>query len=128
MQLGIGIASMGIYLLMALVLLIRPKGLFRGGGLSMGCPKQKPWPCRVGLPLIRCWPMRASPLPCSALATRILIYAIAAASLNFMLGYGGMVSFGHAAFFGVGGYVVGILFSTMPRAAAVGFIPGRTSC
>lgn len=45
-----------------------------------------------------------------ALATRILIYGIAAASLNFILGYGGMVSFGHAAFFGIGGYVVGILF------------------
>lgn len=44
------------------------------------------------------------------LATRILIYAIAAASLNLVLGYGGMVSFGHAAFFGVGGYVVAILF------------------
>lgn len=44
------------------------------------------------------------------LATRILIYAIAAASLNLVLGYGGMVSFGHAAFFGVGGYVVAVLF------------------
>jgi branched-chain amino acid transport system permease protein len=42
-------------------------------------------------------------------ATRILIYAIAAASLNLVLGYGGMVSFGHAAFFGAGAYVVGIL-------------------
>ena len=41
-------------------------------------------------------------------ATRILIYAIAAASLNLVLGYGGMVSFGHAAFFGAGAYVVGI--------------------
>lgn len=44
------------------------------------------------------------------LATRVLIYAIAAASLNLALGFGGMVSFGHAAFFGVGGYVVGILY------------------
>jgi branched-chain amino acid transport system permease protein len=45
-----------------------------------------------------------------SLATRILIYGMAAASLNFILGYGGMVSFGHAAFFGIGGYVVGILY------------------
>jgi branched-chain amino acid transport system permease protein len=44
-----------------------------------------------------------------AFATRILIYAMAAASLNLVLGYGGMVSFGHAAFFGAGAYVVGIL-------------------
>ncbi|HWV88836.1 MAG TPA: branched-chain amino acid ABC transporter permease [Burkholderiales bacterium] len=43
-----------------------------------------------------------------AFATRILIYAMAAASLNLVLGYGGMVSFGHAAFFGAGAYVVGI--------------------
>jgi branched-chain amino acid transport system permease protein len=44
-------------------------------------------------------------------ATRILIYAMAAASLNLVLGYGGMVSFGHAAFFGAGAYIVGILAS-----------------
>ncbi len=43
-----------------------------------------------------------------AFATRVLIYAMAAASLNLVLGYGGMVSFGHAAFFGAGAYVVGI--------------------
>jgi branched-chain amino acid transport system permease protein len=42
-------------------------------------------------------------------ASRVLIYAIAAASLNLVLGYGGMVSFGHAAFFGAGAYIVGIL-------------------
>ncbi len=41
--------------------------------------------------------------------SRILIYALAAASLDLILGYGGMVSFGHAAFFGAGAYVVSIL-------------------
>jgi len=40
---------------------------------------------------------------------RIMIFAIAALSLNLILGYGGMVSFGHAAYLGVGGYAVGIL-------------------
>jgi branched-chain amino acid transport system permease protein len=44
-----------------------------------------------------------------SLATRILILALAATSLNLILGYGGMVSFGHAAYLGIGGYVVGIL-------------------
>ncbi len=44
------------------------------------------------------------------LVTRMLIYAIAAASLNLVLGFGGMISFGHAAFYGIGGYAVGILF------------------
>ena len=41
--------------------------------------------------------------------TRVLIFALAGLSLNLILGYGGMISFGHAAFFGVGAYVVGIL-------------------
>ncbi|WP_295856012.1 branched-chain amino acid ABC transporter permease [uncultured Xylophilus sp.] len=43
------------------------------------------------------------------LATRILIFALAATSLNLVLGFGGMVSFGHAAFIGMGAYAVGIL-------------------
>nr|WP_040306327.1 branched-chain amino acid ABC transporter permease [Ahrensia sp. R2A130] len=45
------------------------------------------------------------------LATRIAILAIAATGLNLALGNGGLVSFGHAAFFGAGGYVCGILAS-----------------
>ena len=40
---------------------------------------------------------------------RIMIFAIAASSLNFILGYGGMVSLGHAAFMGIAAYVVAIL-------------------
>jgi len=43
------------------------------------------------------------------LVTRLVIYAIAAVSLDLVLGYGAMVSFGHAAFFGLGGYVIGIV-------------------
>jgi branched-chain amino acid transport system permease protein len=43
------------------------------------------------------------------LFTRIVIEALAATSLNLILGYGGMVSFGHAAYLGIGGYAVGIL-------------------
>jgi branched-chain amino acid transport system permease protein len=43
------------------------------------------------------------------LFTRIIILAIAAVSLNLIMGFGGMVSFGHAAYLGIGGYVVGIL-------------------
>ncbi|WP_237684839.1 branched-chain amino acid ABC transporter permease [Szabonella alba] len=60
-----------------------------------------------------------------ALACRILIYAMAAASLNFVLGYGGMISFGHAAFFGVGAYTVGILYAHFASGELLfGFIPG----
>ena len=42
------------------------------------------------------------------LATRVLVLAIAAASLNLILGYGGMISFGHSAYLGIGAYAVGI--------------------
>jgi len=42
------------------------------------------------------------------IATRFVILAMAATTLNLILGYGGMVSFGHAAFLGIGAYSVGI--------------------
>ncbi|MEM9139834.1 MAG: branched-chain amino acid ABC transporter permease [Pseudomonadota bacterium] len=42
------------------------------------------------------------------LATRLTILAIAAVSLNLILGYGGLISFGHAAYLGLGAYAVGI--------------------
>ena len=45
------------------------------------------------------------------LATRTAILALAAVGLNIALGLGGLVSFGHAAYFGLGGYVAGILAS-----------------
>nr|WP_246206326.1 branched-chain amino acid ABC transporter permease [Propylenella binzhouense] len=41
-------------------------------------------------------------------ATRVMILALAAMSLDLILGYGGLVSFGHAAFLGIGAYAVGI--------------------
>src|SRR4051794_41467905 len=44
-----------------------------------------------------------------SLFARIVIFALAAASLNLVMGYGGMMSFGHAAYLGIGGYAVGIL-------------------
>ena len=44
-----------------------------------------------------------------SLFSRVLIYALAAVSLDLILGYGGMVSLGHAAYLGAGAYVVGVL-------------------
>jgi len=56
---------------------------------------------------------------------RILIFAIAAISLDFILGYGGMVSLGHAAFVGVGAYAVAILVHHASEETLLfGFIPG----
>lgn len=61
----------------------------------------------------------------TGLMTQVLIYAIAAMSLNLILGYGGMVAFGHGAFFGIGGYVVGILYQNVAEHSYVlGFVPG----
>ena len=44
----------------------------------------------------------------TSMLTKALIYALFAASLDIIMGYGGMRSFGHAAYFGVGGYIVGL--------------------
>jgi branched-chain amino acid transport system permease protein len=46
-----------------------------------------------------------------SLVTRVMIFAIAALALDLLIGYGALVSFGHAAFVGLGAYAVGILAS-----------------
>ena len=46
------------------------------------------------------------------LATEIVILALFAVSLNLLLGYTGLVSFGHAAYFGIGAYTCAILMKT----------------
>ncbi len=84
----------------------------------------------AALALAIAFPIVAAPLDLDfyiGFASRVMIYAIAATSLNLILGYGGMVSFGHAAFFGTGAYVVAIamthgidsLWASWPLAMAV---------
>ena len=46
-----------------------------------------------------------------SLGSRVMIFAIAALALDLLVGYGGLISFGHAAFIGLGAYAVGILAS-----------------
>ncbi|MBX9462500.1 MAG: branched-chain amino acid ABC transporter permease [Aquamicrobium sp.] len=62
------------------------------------------------------------------LATRMAILGLAAIGLNIALGLGGLVSFGHAAFFGIGGYAAGILashaFSGQPLDFGLFAVPG----
>lgn len=78
-----------------------------------------------------------------AVLTDVLIFGLFAMSLDLLLGYTGLVSFGHAAFFGVGAYVAGLvgihvgpeLYLTFPAAIAaaavtalvIGFFSIRTS-
>ena len=57
------------------------------------------------------------------LATRAVIFALAGVGLNLALGQGGLVSFGHAAFFGVGGYAMGILASHAQNYAPIMEVP-----
>lgn len=71
--------------------------------------------------------------------SRVLVFAIAAISLNMILGYGGMVSFGHALYIGLGAYCVGIMAShgvangwlqlgvTLLACALVGLLTGLIS-
>jgi branched-chain amino acid transport system permease protein len=54
-------------------------------------------------------------------AARVMIYAIAATSLNLVLGYGGMLSFGHAAFVGTGAYTASILVAEGVASAWLGW-------
>lgn len=66
----------------------------------------------LGLVLLLVFPLVAPALNLDfyvSFVRRVLIFALAATSLNFILGYGGMVALGHAAFFGAGAYVVAIL-------------------
>ena len=56
-------------------------------------------------------PLFLSPYVQGVVLTKILIFAIFAMSLNLILGYTGLFSLGHAAFFGVGGYTTGILIT-----------------
>ena len=59
------------------------------------------------------------------IAIEVLAFALYAVSFNVLLGYGGMLSFGHAAFFGVGGYTAAILLKKagLPPALAFALVP-----
>ena len=59
------------------------------------------------------------------LGTQIAIYALFAMSLNLLLGTTGLVSFGHAAYFGIGSYVCGILMKTFGGAVLARLSGGR---
>jgi branched-chain amino acid transport system permease protein len=57
------------------------------------------------------------------LLQEILIWGIYAMSLDLLMGYAGMVSFGHSAFFGVGGYVAAMALTAYPGLAAALLLP-----
>ena len=62
------------------------------------------------------------------IGTRVLVFAIAAASLNLVLGYGGLVSLLHSGLFGIGGYTVAILaFHDFNAEPLFGILPGTSN-
>ena len=78
----------------------------------------RPWPTLAVVAALALLPLAAATLGQPfyvVFATRVLIYALIATSLNLLIGYGGMVSFGHAAFVGAGAYTVAML---MPAGVA----------
>jgi len=72
----------------------------------------RPWPTLAVVAVLALLPLAALLIGQPfyvVFATRVLIYALIASSLNLLIGYGGMVSFGHAAFVGAGAYTVAAL-------------------
>ncbi|WP_425091137.1 branched-chain amino acid ABC transporter permease [Tropicimonas sp. S265A] len=63
----------------------------------------------LGLLLVPLWALWAGEPFTITLATKVAILALAGVGLNLALGLGGLVSLGHAVFFGIGGYAMGIL-------------------
>jgi len=109
-----------VFLVMAVVLIVRPWGLFgkpeaqarRSPGLSVN-----PWrPLSSGERLaVTAVILIAAALPLFAgnyaltVGSEIAIFVIFAASLHFLMSVGGLASFGHAAYFGLGAYGVAFL-------------------
>ncbi len=72
--------------------------------------------------LVAVFPFLAGAYPVKLLQ-EILIWGIFAMSLDLLMGYAGMVSFGHSAFFGVGGYVAALLLRSAPGALTALVLP-----
>jgi branched-chain amino acid transport system permease protein len=68
------------------------------------------------------FPLGAGPYPVKLLQ-EILIWGIFAMSLDLLMGYAGMVSFGHSAFFGIGGYVAALTLAKSPGLVSALLLP-----
>lgn len=122
------------FLLMALTLAIRPWGLLgRPQGPAEAArnvalvrtPGRRFWLACLAAVVVCALAPLASDEYVLVLATDILIFALFSASLHFLMGPGGMASFGHAAFFGTGAYAAALFARQMgwPMLAAIGAAP-----
>jgi branched-chain amino acid transport system permease protein len=123
-----------MFVVMAVVLMIKPYGLFgreevAGEHGQVGEPEQpiKPAGSKVRM-LVAVLLAALAMVPfvgsnfAQILITDILIFCLFAASLHFILGLGGLVSFGHAAFFGGGAYVAALLVTYANTPMELAFI------
>jgi branched-chain amino acid transport system permease protein len=119
-----------VFLLMAVVLAVRPYGFFGrpeviGGTHAVGIASRKPSSAGAMIALLAVAALAALPLVGDAyllkVATEILIFGLFAFSLQLLIGVGGLVSFGHAAFFGLGAYgaALGVKWIGAPMEAAL---------
>ena len=110
-----------MFVVMAVVLTVKPYGLLgreevAGEHGQVGEPEKPIKPAGIWarlfvvvlLAALACLPFVADPF-FAILATDVIVFCLFAASLHFILGLGGLVSFGHAAYFGGGAYVAALL-------------------
>jgi branched-chain amino acid transport system permease protein len=123
-----------IYLAMAAVLLIRPQGLFgikysdvsiapAVATISKPATRQSRAAALVVLLILLVLPFMLSDYP-RALVAEIFIFAILAMSLDLLLGFTGLMSLGHAAFFGLGAYAIAVLGVHFGLNAWLGLLAG----
>jgi branched-chain amino acid transport system permease protein len=122
-----------IYLLMAIVLLVRPQGMFGiAHSHAASAPTVSPetvsssktrLTALLVLVAMIAFPFLVSSYP-RQLVAEIYIFAIFAMSLDLLLGYTGLMSLGHAAFFGLGAYTVTILAAQFDVNAWIGVVAG----
>lgn len=125
-----------LFLVMAVVLVLRPQGLLGRKELAQhathGAPETPLAPEGRGLALAGLGLVALlAALPAVAdgyllgVATEILIFALFAASLQFIMGVGGMISFGHAAYLGLGAYAAALTVQhlEMPMSGALALAP-----
>ncbi len=118
--LGYSVLSLVVeFVVMAIVLVLRPRGLLGRGATPQRAAEEpalplRPFTARAGaaagvalavLVLIPLLPGEYAPV----LLTDMLVFALFATSLHFIMGPGGLTSFGHAAYFGIGAYAAALL-------------------
>ncbi|HLX80180.1 MAG TPA: ABC transporter permease [Burkholderiales bacterium] len=123
------------FIVMAAVLVVRPRGLLgqaqalaRNPGIteaSLEPPERKFLAAGSALLVVLALVPIASPGYTLVLLEDILVFALFAVSLHFIMGPGGLYSFGHAAFFGLGAYAAGILLlrAKLPMELALALAP-----